>query len=403
MKSLDEGVEALAAFGFTPRQAHFLTLVMRHTGLCLPRQYATFAGTAYGRHVGDFFTHLVDEGWASSWACVHNRARLYHVHHKALYRAIGDPDSRFRRAVSARGVRPRIERLDALLSAPSVRWFATVQEYSPALAAAGCQGAAVLLGRGATWAQYGDRAEPLVGIDHDGRITLLLLVTSPDPTRSATLVRPLLPLLRRLPRWTSLLRLTFERTSRFHDFTLAVADEMEPLSAPVLADLRWYFSERRQPSAERARARAARLADAAFTYRDPRYEALYQRWLELQDALFDELSSTVLQDALKSGAGHLQCRALGHTYHHLDPLLRPRRSRSAGVEEGDHTPNPVSTPSSTGTLVDGPAQTGGRDDAIAPRIRRVVSGLRIGGRGHRPARRTPTQPSLFTSGGEERA
>ena len=44
---------------------------------------------------------------ASSWPCVHNRARLYHVHHKALYRAVGDPDSRFRRAISARAVRGR--------------------------------------------------------------------------------------------------------------------------------------------------------------------------------------------------------------------------------------------------------------------------------------------------------
>jgi hypothetical protein len=184
MKSLDESIEAIAAFGFTPRQAHFLALVMRHTGLCLPRQYATFAGTAYGRHVSDFFNRLVDDGWASSWACVHNRARLFHVHHKALYRAIGDPDSRFRRAVSARRVRTRIERLDALLSAPSVRWFATSQEYGPALAAAGCQAAAALLDGDATGAQYGDRAAPLVGIDNDGRITLLWLVTSPDPTSS---------------------------------------------------------------------------------------------------------------------------------------------------------------------------------------------------------------------------
>ncbi len=278
MKSLDEAIEAIAGFGFTPRQAHFLALVMRHTGLCLPRQYATFAGTAYGRRVSDFFTRLVDDGWASSWACAHNRARLFHEHHKALYRAIGDPDSRFRRAVSARRVRTRIERLDALLSAPSVRWFATSQEYGPALTEAGYQAAAALLDGDATGAQYGDRAEPLVGVDHDGRITLLLLVTSPDPTWCAALVRPLLPLLRRLPRWTILLRLTFEQTSHFHHFTQAVAHEMEPLPAAVLTDLRWYFSERRQPASRRAPARAARLTDAAFTYRDPRYEALYQRW-----------------------------------------------------------------------------------------------------------------------------
>ena len=35
-----------AEFGFTERQARFLVLVMRHAGLCVPRQYATFAGVA---------------------------------------------------------------------------------------------------------------------------------------------------------------------------------------------------------------------------------------------------------------------------------------------------------------------------------------------------------------------
>ncbi len=34
-----ERVQAVTDFGFTERQARFLVLVMRHAGVCVPRQY----------------------------------------------------------------------------------------------------------------------------------------------------------------------------------------------------------------------------------------------------------------------------------------------------------------------------------------------------------------------------
>jgi len=39
----DERVTAIAEFGFSTRQARFLELVMRHAGVCVPRQYARFS------------------------------------------------------------------------------------------------------------------------------------------------------------------------------------------------------------------------------------------------------------------------------------------------------------------------------------------------------------------------
>src|SRR5439155_9457793 len=41
------------------------------------RQYATFAGTAYGRNVTKFFDRLVQRQYATVCRCVHNRAELY--------------------------------------------------------------------------------------------------------------------------------------------------------------------------------------------------------------------------------------------------------------------------------------------------------------------------------------
>ena len=48
-------IHAVTEFGFTERQARFLVLVMQHAGVCVPRQYAHFAGVAYGAKCNAFF------------------------------------------------------------------------------------------------------------------------------------------------------------------------------------------------------------------------------------------------------------------------------------------------------------------------------------------------------------
>jgi hypothetical protein len=89
----EERVSAIAEFGFTQRQARFLVIVMRHAGVCLLRQYSAFAGIVHGPKTRALFGKLVSRGYASAYECRHNRARLYHVHHYALYQAIGEPNS----------------------------------------------------------------------------------------------------------------------------------------------------------------------------------------------------------------------------------------------------------------------------------------------------------------------
>ena len=57
--TFNERVKAVCEFGFTSRQARFLVAVMLHGGVCVPRQYARLAGTAYGHKVNVFFDKLV--------------------------------------------------------------------------------------------------------------------------------------------------------------------------------------------------------------------------------------------------------------------------------------------------------------------------------------------------------
>ena len=47
--TFDERVQAVAKKGFTERQARFLTTVMLHAGVCVPRQYARFCLSSASR------------------------------------------------------------------------------------------------------------------------------------------------------------------------------------------------------------------------------------------------------------------------------------------------------------------------------------------------------------------
>jgi len=131
----EEHVQAVIDFGFTERQARFVVLVLRLGGVCVPRQYASFAGIANGgRRCNGFFDRLVRRGYAHEIGCVHNRARLYHVHHKPLYHAIGEATSTYRRRVSPRLAVERLMMLDAVLPTSNLEWFTTASEKAAYLA-----------------------------------------------------------------------------------------------------------------------------------------------------------------------------------------------------------------------------------------------------------------------------
>jgi hypothetical protein len=86
-------VNVLMPFGLTERQARFLATVMLHSGVFVGRQYAAFAGITHGQKVHDFIEKLL------LWRFVipielgsTGRTRIFRVHHKPLYAAIGEPD-----------------------------------------------------------------------------------------------------------------------------------------------------------------------------------------------------------------------------------------------------------------------------------------------------------------------
>jgi hypothetical protein len=356
-----ERVKAIVDYGFTERQARFLVLVLRHSGLCIKRQYGTFAGVARGgEKCNAFFDKLIRRGYAVAIDCVHNRARLYHVHHKPLYYSIGEPESRYRRAVPAGQAAERLLRLDAALITPDLEWLTRRSEKLAYLAAR----TAPETSERPEAALVQDRSNMFpgtfpIGIDATGRVVLVYVATKPWTNDFRNYLVGHLELLSVPPAWT--LRVVFPPALHrvVPDYKRAVCDELENrLDEETAGLLSWYFfhcqrrtdwtlSPYNRPGPDSLRARFDRCSKA---FVGPRFNRLYQRWLAGDRAALTPIPATV-SEAFASGRAALDFHLLSHSYDHLHPLVSRRRSQlrqiTAEDTEGDeahHGLNPVLNP-----------------------------------------------------------
>jgi len=119
-----ERVEAIAAFGFTERQARFLLNVLLHSGVFIERQYCSSAGLVHGQMSTDFIKTLIERRFATPIATGKlHRGRMFHVHYKPLWAAIGEPDNRFRKPTAQGRMIERVMLLDAVLDHRDFTWL----------------------------------------------------------------------------------------------------------------------------------------------------------------------------------------------------------------------------------------------------------------------------------------
>jgi hypothetical protein len=123
--TFEDRVRALEPLGFTERQTRFLVTVALHSGYCLARQYAAFAGVQYGKNVSDFFEALVSRQILERLTFRADRGHVYHLRPRPIYRAIGQADNRNRRVASAALIARKIMLLDYVLAHAEVDWIAT--------------------------------------------------------------------------------------------------------------------------------------------------------------------------------------------------------------------------------------------------------------------------------------
>ena len=338
--TVDERASAVVEFGFTQRQARFLSMVMRHAGVGLLRQYSASAGIVHGQKTRAFFNKLVSHRYASAYVCRHNRARLYHVHHYALYQAIGEPNSRYRRPLPAGRIAERLMLFDGVLANPELNWLATEAEKVTHFTTLPWRVRVEKLprltmnaGSTAVGDPFPDRLP--IGIEASGRALFLYLVlpTSRDDFRA--FLNRHAELFRTLPFWT--LRLVFPRpiAHAYEGLQAVVRDELEsPLQAHTVEELKWYFGQLRPTPNARIRPADERFERASEAFERPRFYRLYRQWLKEGDSTLDAVSSTVLSEVLASGAGRVECLVLPHRYDHLAPLVDLVGSTARGAANG---------------------------------------------------------------------
>jgi len=203
----DERVKAIADHGFTERQASFLVTVMLHSGVCLGRHYSAFARITHGQKVQDFFRKVVARKYATARRCGHNRARLYHFHHKPMYEAIGEPDNRHRRPLPLSRAVERLMVLDAVLGQRDLQWLATEREKVAYFTTvqrvplADLPSLTFSSDAGQTVRRFTDKLP--IGIGDDGRTYVFLyLVTRPLPADFRMFLERHAELWRALPAWS---------------------------------------------------------------------------------------------------------------------------------------------------------------------------------------------------------
>lgn len=263
--TFEDRVKAVAEFGFTERQAGFLVTVMLHSGVCVPRQYASFAGTAYGHNVTKFFDKLGQRNFATVCDCLHNRAALYHVKHHALYRAIGQPHSRYRRPVAARQVFDRLMRLDAIVLHPELMWLGTEEEKvaffrltAPSLPHDRLPH--ITVGKGTSQRGRFFPEDQPIAVTSTGRVVFTYVVSAGYLEEFRAFVQRHAELLQALPGWTLKVLVPRPLADAMASFVATARTELtSTLRAETLAELKWYFNQRRSTSNTRADVRGRRV------------------------------------------------------------------------------------------------------------------------------------------------
>jgi len=123
-----ERLHAVTTLGFTERQARFLITAALHSGYCVRRQYASWAGIAQGRVTGEFFDKLVARRLATRTVARRDRGWVYHLSSPALYAALGEPHNRNRRQHPASIVMQRLMTLDFVLARQDAEFVATERD-----------------------------------------------------------------------------------------------------------------------------------------------------------------------------------------------------------------------------------------------------------------------------------
>jgi hypothetical protein len=327
----EERVQAIARFGLTERQARFLVHVIAYSGVFLERQYCAFAGITHGQKTHDFVAELVNRGYATAITpgALH-RGRMFHVHYKPLYEAIGEGNNRNRRPSCLGRMIERLMILDAVLADRRHTWLGTEQDkvayFRDFLRKPyGLELVPQITFRdeaAKTTRYFPDKLPIGVEADYGPRHVFLYLVTREVPGEFRMFLFRHAQLLKAVHFWT--IRLLVPRRFRkaIPLYRYALRDELaSPLTPGAVGELEWVFRHRAGQVDVKEVPPGLDLAAASKRLRAARFRVRYRMWqLEPYDALAD-LYSHILPDQLARGEGRVEFVELPRQYLRLTSLV----------------------------------------------------------------------------------
>jgi hypothetical protein len=317
------------------RQRRFVDLVLRYSGVFVGRQYAEFAGITHGQKVHDFIALLLARDWVRPIPLgPRGRVRLYHVHHKPVYRDIGEPDNRHRRTPTVERAIERLLVLDGVLADRSLTWLGTEREKRAHFVAQSdlnlldIQHPRLVFGRAPrqTVRYFPDKLP--IGHHEYGRVHVFLYpVHTFDLAPFCLFLARHHWLLNSLPFWTIRVLCAKPLMHRARSFLWASqATLASPLHLELRPELLWFFEVTSRADPSELKQCAERLRAARRTFRGPRFIALRRLWHQLGETALLVVNSQVLRDQMGARTGHHRRRGGGAR---LRLLAVPGRTASA--------------------------------------------------------------------------
>ena len=349
-------VDGLRPFGLTDRQARFLVTVMAHSGSFLERQYCAFAGIARGQNSRDFVAGLVARGYAT--AITHGsvrRGRIYHVHHKPLYEAIGQADNRNRRLRTIGRMVERVMILDAVLG-DRRRWWLSPEcdkraffDHTQQTGLRPEEYPHIALGAAPrkTIRCFPDKLPIGIEKDDTSRFVFLYLVNRRIPVDFRQFLIRHVDLFRCLHHWTVRLLLPRRFRKAVALYKAAVREELwTPLNPSVSKSLETYFRERQEQGGHIGEPSDRYIAQEFRKQGMPKIQALYRAWRRTGDRVLWQSSSTCLRDDWSYGRSAVEIQPLNRQYLQLTGSMdRDVWAKRVAKRKSRQVGPPVSSPS----------------------------------------------------------
>ena len=349
-------VSALGDCGFTQRQREFLVTVMVHSGCFLERQYCAFTSTARGQNSREFVARLVARGFARAIEPGPvRRGRLYHVHHKPLYEAIGQPDNRNRRLQSIGRMVERVMILDAVLSDRRCWWLspeADKRTFFDVTQETGLRpeeyphftfGSAPRT----TVRCFPDKLPIGIEKEDTSRFMFLYLVNRRIPVDFRQFLIRHQSLLLNLHRWTVRLLVPRRFRKAIALYKAALREELwTPLNPSVSKALETYFRERKELDGHLGDPSDRYIAQEFRKQGMAKIAALYRAWRRGGDVVLWRSSSTSLRDDRMHGCSACEIQFLNAQYLQLTGAMdRETWAKKGAKRKSRQVGPPLSTAS----------------------------------------------------------